>query len=113
MATAPPVAVDVACVSVPVVFASVLVDSDDADADMEEAMEDAADEIADDAEAAGLLGGAMLVMIQCVQSMREGVGGVVLLPELREEVGDAVWYVESYLRFRCECEASKGGEDNG
>jgi len=41
----------------------------------------------------------------------EEVGGVVLLPNLREEVGDAVWYVESYLRFRCECEASKGGQD--
>jgi len=55
MATAPPVAVDVACVSVPVVFASVLVDSDDADADMDEAMEDKADPTAEVAEATGLL----------------------------------------------------------
>ena len=46
------------------VFASVLVDSDDADADMDDEMEDRADPAAEVAEATGLLGDVVLVVLQ-------------------------------------------------
>ena len=46
------------------VFASVLVDSDDADADMDDEMEDRADPAAEVAEATGLLADVVLVVLQ-------------------------------------------------